>query len=221
MLIDTGEDEDGEEILEWLSKRGIATVDHMIITHFDKDHVGGADTVLAGIAVSNLYEPDYFKEGKQYEQYVEAKEQADIAAQVVTEQILLSMGDVQILIDPTKEAPDTAQDNDWSLAISVTHGQNRMLFAGDAEDLRMAELMTREDIAHTLLKVPHHGKFHDLSEAFLRAVDPQYAIITCSDKNPESQELMEVLNRLQVQTYLTRNGDITITSDGNRLTIAQ
>ena len=46
IILDAGEEEDGREIAEYLKKRNLNRVDAMIITHFDKDHVGGADTVL-------------------------------------------------------------------------------------------------------------------------------------------------------------------------------
>lgn len=43
MVIDTGEDDDGAELVSFLKSQGCEKVDTLIITHFDKDHVGGAD----------------------------------------------------------------------------------------------------------------------------------------------------------------------------------
>ena len=44
-LIDAGENDDGDAVVEAIRARGIERLDLMIITHFDKDHVGGADKV--------------------------------------------------------------------------------------------------------------------------------------------------------------------------------
>ncbi len=72
LLIDTGEDEDGEKLLSYMKSWGIKTVSAMIITHFDKDHVGGADHILESMGAERILQPDYEGDGKQYRQYVEA-----------------------------------------------------------------------------------------------------------------------------------------------------
>lgn len=75
VLVDAGEDEDAGEILENLEKQGIERLDAMIITHFDKDHVGGADGVLRGVAVEQVVDPQYEKDSTQYRQYLTALEE--------------------------------------------------------------------------------------------------------------------------------------------------
>ena len=79
VLLDAGEDDDGEEVLEYIEEQGIDSLKAMIITHFDKDHVGGADKILEGCPVETVYYPDYEGDGKQYRQFCEALEASGAA----------------------------------------------------------------------------------------------------------------------------------------------
>lgn len=69
-MIDTGEDKDGEQIVNKLKEKGINTLDYLILTHLDKDHIGGVDSVLSSVKVNNLIQANYKKDSKQYDEYV-------------------------------------------------------------------------------------------------------------------------------------------------------
>ena len=81
ILIDAGTNKGGKKLAERFAGEGIDRIDLMIITHFDKDHVGGADKILENIEVARVLEPDYDKDSKQYRQYREALEQVDAVYQ--------------------------------------------------------------------------------------------------------------------------------------------
>ena len=59
VLIDTGEKDDGDKIVRFLKNQGIHAVDLLVITHFDKDHVGGAVNVLKHLDVNSILMPEY------------------------------------------------------------------------------------------------------------------------------------------------------------------
>ena len=69
ILIDTGTNKGGKALVERFEKEGIDQIDVMIITHYDKDHVGGADKIIEDIGVSEVYMPIYEKDSKQYDQF--------------------------------------------------------------------------------------------------------------------------------------------------------
>ncbi|WP_077210677.1 ComEC/Rec2 family competence protein [Bacillus dakarensis] len=220
VLIDTGEDEDGEEIIDYMEKNKITMIDYLILTHFDKDHVGGVDTILNEVEVLNVISPNYESDSKDYKKYMVALEDHDIAPLKLTNVFIFKVGTAQFTIDPPRK--DTySGDNDYSLVISVEHGKNRFLFAGDAEEKRLTELIESGNLEHTLLKVPHHGRYNDKSTEFFTLIHPKYAVITSSDKNPEEKEVIDVLKQLGTEVYVTRNGDILIFSDGESLRINQ
>ena len=72
-----------------------------------------------------------------------------------------------------------------------------------------------------MLKVPHHGRYADLSAAFFAAVSPQYAVITSDEDDPEDPETVRALEAAGAQVLFTREGTVEITSDGEDVRAAQ
>ena len=75
ILIDTGEDDEAAEILAYLHDNQITKLHTLIITHFDKDHVGGADKLVERIDIDTIYIPNYISDSKQTVQFMEAAAQ--------------------------------------------------------------------------------------------------------------------------------------------------
>ncbi|API88269.1 hypothetical protein BKP56_02660 [Marinilactibacillus sp. 15R] len=220
VLIDTGEEEDGEEIIDYLESERIETIDYLVITHFDKDHVGGADTVLNEVDVQNVLVPDYETDSTDYQEFLTAMEDNNLAPTVLTKKLSFSNSSASFTIYPP-ELSSYESDNDYSLVVSVEHGENRFLFAGDAEAVRLEELMNQLDGEYTLLKVPHHGRYSENSTDFFTKVSPEYAIITSSDKNKEEVVVVSALEKLGTTVYLTREGNVQVISDGETIQVTQ
>ena len=103
VLIDAGENGDGKDVAEAIRARGIERLDLLIITHFDKDHVGGADKILENIEVARVLEPDYAKDSRQYRQYREALEEQGVAAEALSENTSFTLGGCKFSIDVANE----------------------------------------------------------------------------------------------------------------------
>lgn len=219
VLIDAGEKEDGEEILEFLKQRRVEALDMMIITHFDKDHVGGADTVLAGIPVHAVYDADYESKSKQYLEYLEAIEASGVPRYRVASDVALSVGELKLLVMPT--ALLTAGDNDRSLVIHARDAWHGYLLMGDAEDARIEELLAAGVPDVDVIKMPHHGRYHQNLSALLDAAKAGVAVITDSEKNPAAAETLLLLNQFGTDTYQTQNGNIHIVGDEVGITVSQ
>lgn len=220
MLIDTGEDEDVEEVLSYLKDANISTLDTLIITHFDKDHVGGADKILKQLTVKQVLMPNYTSNSKQTTEFIEALEETGVQATRVNETLNFEFGEAQVSILPPYQSTYDG-DNDYSLVTSIIYGETSFLFAGDAEATRLAELINEGNLAHTFLKVPHHGRFNEQTTAFFKAVKPEIAVITASNKNPADEETLRTLRDIDAAVYITKNGTITVMSDGHTLTVQQ
>lgn len=218
-LIDAGEKEDGEEILRYLQKREIHSLDLMLITHYDKDHVGGADTVLEGIAVGAVYDASYEKDSKHYRAYTEALKATGTPRYRVTNTMTLTVGDWVLTLRPTALAVEL--DNDRSLAIVADDTFHRFFFAGDAEEVRLAELLNEGLEKVDVVKMPHHGKYHANFPEFLEALGAGVAVITDSEKNPAQAQTVTLLREMQMKSYQTQNGDIRIISNEDGLLVQQ
>ena len=222
VLIDAGENGDGKDVAEAIRARGIERLDLLIITHFDKDHVGGADKILENIEVGRVLEPDYDKDSKQYRQYREALEEQGVGAEALCENTSFTLGGCEFSIDVANRTTTArTRENDFSLVVRLTHGDVRFLFAGDAENARLAELLDEGNLESDVLKVPHHGRYAGLSAAFFAAVSPEYAVITSDGDDPEDPETVRALEAAGAQVLLTREGTVEITSDGEDVRAAQ
>ena len=221
MLVDAGEQGFGKTILAYLEKQGIERIDYLIVTHFDKDHVGGMARVINNIAVGTVLQSNQPKDSEEYEKYVKALAKAGLEAITVRDTYRFELDGVRCVVDPPRQtayADDSS--NNSSLIVSVTNGANRFLFTGDAQTERLAEFLNADKTAYDVLKVPHHGKEEPLLDAVLASVRPAYAVITSSDEEPESAAVVSALERAGATVLLTRNGAVTLRSDGTTITIA-
>jgi competence protein ComEC len=99
------------------------------------------------------------------------------------------------------------------------------LFTGDAEiDEELSVVESQQVLQSTLLKVGHHGSYTSTSEDFLKAVNPEYAIISVGSNNEYGHPHDIVLNRLSKycqEIYRTDIvGEIICSSDGEKLTFS-
>ena len=127
MLIDTSFDDQADVLLDYFAERGIDTLDYLIITHFDKDHVGGADKILDAMHVKRVLEPDYTVEKKQFREYREALIRNRITAMRITDVERRSLGRASFIIYPPEEKDYDGNDNDLSLVLSLRYGTQSFL----------------------------------------------------------------------------------------------
>lgn len=226
MVLDTGEEDDGQELVEKLEQMDADRVDCLIITHFDSDHVGGADTLIQHMPVDRICIPAYEGDGEEYRDFLKAMEEAGVEADRLTEAVTLTLGNAEVLIEPpaSYEMGDSDQeyDNDFSLITTVRHEGQVLVFMGDAEEKRIREWTgTGQAEDCDLIKIPHHGKYDAALESLIEVTRPEYAVITCSKKNPPEGKTLKLLKQQKAEVFLTRDGDITVTSGGKGLEISQ
>lgn len=221
ILIDTGESGFGKVVLSKLEALGISRLNALIVTHFDKDHVGGAKKLLTSIPVdavlqSNCPKPD----ADAYEKYLDALTAKEIEPVTVRKSMELTLGDVVFAVNPPVQEtyPEDASNNS-SLIVTVKHGENQLLFCGDAEELRLAEFLENDPGLCTLVKLPHHGRYQATLQELLTATRPLYAVVTSSDEEPEDAETQALLERENVQVFYSRVAPILIQSDGSQISV--
>ena len=217
ILIDTGTNKGGKALVERFEKEGIDHIDVMIITHYDKDHVGGADKIIEDIGVSEVYMPVYEKESKQLDQFLEAIEKSGVTAHPIRskERVEVPLDGVTMTISAahrTNYGHD--EENDFSLCTRMTYGDTRFLFPGDAETPRQLELLEEGELACDVLKVPYHGRLVSASEAFLTAAAPKIAFIPDGPEDPANDMVIDILEKLGTQVFCGKDGGIAVISDG-------
>lgn len=221
VIIDCGEKDDGDEIVEYLYENNISNVDYIFITHFDKDHIGGFPEVIENVGADNIMVPNYEGNNSEYEKYLKVIDENNLTVTSLTEDISFIIDDVLFEVSTPKKQSYAEGDNDFSLVISVTHGENSFLFAGDAEKDRLSEILSEFGNEYDFLKVPHHGKHNKNTKRFINTVKPTYSVICDSEKNPADDETIALLKAVGSTIYSTKDGNVKVSSDGKEIKIIQ
>ena len=219
-VIDCGEKDDGKKIVKFLKEQGIETIDHLIITHYDKDHVGGAAKLIKKLDVKDVMAPDYEEPSDEMENYKKELDEKGIIPQLLHEDVSFSMDNAEFTVyAPKQEFYGEDNDNDFSLVTKIVHGDNTLLFTGDAMEQRLEEIM---DIGPcTFLKVPYHGRQLDNLSDFLDAVKPKCAVV-CTSKGEFASSTQNLLKDKDIPFYSTCfNGQIELESNGKEVKITK
>ena len=240
ILIDAGESNDYLTIRGKLDEYGITTIDHLIISHYDNDHIGALPQILQNFTVKQVYMPDYIRKSSLYSRMMSTLDALAGKTQVrrlhnEDVRIELSYGSLWINATGLYEAGQelgsdgshALEENNYSLITSVYFGDTSLLFAGDAEDDRIAEFSARlseGECAYDFIKIPHHGGYDKaLGELLRRNQGARYfAVCVSSDTNPTVEgELVTAMRHAGAPAYYTCNGHISYATDGKSMLIEQ
>ena len=222
VLIDCGEGGQGKEIIQYCAANGIEKLDALIITHFDKDHVGGAPKVIKKIPIDSVFQSNCPKDSDEYFKYSKTLGQCSVEPVTVREETAFSLGGVTFTIyPPEKELYQTEESNNSSLITAVRFGETAFLFTGDCEGERLLELLQTPLGRYDVLQIPHHGKWQVQLPALLSMTQPSYVLITSSAAEPEDYMTLYTLQGEGIGSLLTREGAIDLFSDGRAVTIRQ
>lgn len=217
MLIDGGKPEKSSYIYAWLQQHDLRYLDVIVATHVDADHIGGLSGALNYASVGTAYCPVTTGTTETFQSFVKYLAQRGKQITVPTAGETFALGGAQVqILGPLRRAEDS---NDNSIVLKVSFGATSFLFTGDAERAEEQDLLNAGvNLQSTVLKVGHHGSDTSTSYPFLRAVAPQYAVISVGTGNSYGHPTEAVLSRLRdagVTTFRTdMQGEITAVSDG-------
>ena len=218
VVLDCGEVTDGKKMTARLQEQGIQTVDCMILTHFDQDHIGGAPTVLENFEVKQVIASQQEEDTEEYKALCDAVKAKGLSMELPGTPMTFTLDDAIFTVYPHKASDyKDGYDNNCSLIVKVTHHNETMLFTGDAMEERLAEVMDIGDC--DLLKVPYHGREITNFPQFLQNTKPEYAIISTKEKEL-AQATTDALNTVGAKIYTTfADGNIIAVSDGSSITV--
>ena len=231
-MIDTGEERDGSYIRETLEAAGIDHLNLLLVTHFDKDHVGNAAELLETVGADQVLMPDYEGTRPEYAAFLSALEahpETEVQRITGTETLEIPAGSVNTSLtiyaaDDPAEIQDTdgEYDNDMSLVAKVICGEKKFLFTGDIEKTRIAQMLdSGEDWTADWIKMPHHGRYQKKVEKLLEAVNPFYAVICDGEDQPAEEETLDALKKRQIKEWETADGTVVTVTDGKNIKVRQ
>lgn len=214
-------------ILPFLKASGVGTLDYMIISHTDKDHINGLIELLEEVRegkyhIKNLLLPKLTNPDDSY------KKIENLATQCRIQIFYLERGKCWkkeklsvTCVHPNKDFLEEDK-NECSTILSVKYGKVQILLTGDVEKMGEEEILPYLG-EHQILKVAHHGSKTSSTEAFLKKVKPKIALISCGKNNTYGhphKEVLERMKQMKSKIYNTCiNGSVCIKSDGIKVKV--
>ncbi|MEG6523166.1 ComEC/Rec2 family competence protein [Desulfotomaculum sp. 1211_IL3151] len=223
MLVDAGNNADGELMVRYLNQQGIKKLQVVIGTHPHEDHIGGMDDVIKHFSVEQIYLPKVNHATETYQDVLRAMKAKNIKATAASGGQSFTLGDARVeILAPNSSSYEEL--NDYSIVSKISFGETAFLLTGDAGILSEQEMITKGyDLRANVLKVGHHGSYTATGEKFLKAVNPQVAVISVAAKNDYGHPHREILERLKtskVEVYQTaQQGTLVLVSDGKKITV--
>lgn len=234
MLIDAGDlDSESQKALDdYLKAQNITSFKYAVFTHPDADHIGSADIIVKNYDVENVIMPDFSKNTAVYKRLISAIEEKNVNLILVgeDEDICVQSGYtfylgsmLNTIMAPTEDFNDA---NEMSVVIKASLGDIDVLLTGDAEhksEEAMLEKYKKGELDCEILKVGHHGSSTSTTAAFLAAVSPETAVISCGEGNTYGHPHEPTVERLEgadVKVYRTDiAGSIVIKVDGKSYSV--
>lgn len=225
ILIDAGTNSSEDELKAYLDHLGVTDIEYAVFTHPHEDHIGGADMVLDTYNVKNVVLPDATSTSKTFERMMDAIEAEKCEVIEATPEKTFTVGELTCTILAPISTSYT-ETNNYSVVIRADYGETSVLFTGDAETHSEEEMLERYRFKGLLdcdlLKVGHHGSDTSSGQAFLDAVTPVYAVISCGEGNSYGHPIQAILARyeaMKAEIYRTDlEGSIVFTSTGGEPT---
>ena len=220
MLIDAGNNEDGEKLVNYFKSLGIGEFTYVFATHPHEDHIGGMDDIINNFKIDNYYMPNKLSTTKTFMDVLDALDRRNLKYTVPNKGDTIKLGDVNIKV--IYAGDETNDINDSSIILKLTYDKNSFLLTGDATS-NVERKIYNEDIKSDVLKVAHHGSSYSSTDVFLDRVKPYYAVISVGKNNiynHPSNKTLEKLNKRNIKVYRTDlDGTIVFISDGDNLSV--
>lgn len=201
------------------------SIDMLVITNPDADHISGFSPILDSYGVSSVLEPGTRSTTPTYKDLISKIKKKQIP-------ILTAYKDMKVVLDPKEDIyldvlfPDQKvrgwESNDGSIVMRLVYGQTSVMLSGDATELteKIISVTTdKERLQSSILKLGHHGSKTSTSESWIEAVLPSTAIVSVSLHNTYGHPHEEVMKRLEeknievIQTGI--EGSIIYESNGS------
>lgn len=223
-LIDAGEYEERNKVISYLTEEGVENLDFIISTHPHSDHCGSLSEVIRRYNPSFMLSPNAEYNSPTWEYVLDAADERGVEYITPEPYDTYTIGAATLTVLSPSSDSVYSNLNNYSIVTMVEYEDSSFLITGDAEYLVENELMrSGQNLSADVLRCGHHGSSSSTSERFIKAVDPDAAIISCGKDNTYGHphiETTQVLNKYQIPLWRTdRDSDIIAETDGKEIYI--
>lgn len=211
VLIDAGTAESASALVRYLEERGVRSLYAVIASHPHSDHIGGMAAVLSAFPAEHFYMGTETQNTAAYEDMLDALEAQGVQPAIPADgdTLRLDSGATVTFLGPADDV-SAENMNDRSLIALFSTGAEQVLFMGDAEAAAEQSLLAHHpELTCDILKVGHHGAATSSTPAFLSAIQPSVAVISCGVDNDYGHPSDQTLQNLS----LAGVDDIRITAE--------
>jgi competence protein ComEC len=215
ILIDGGPDNSVLNSLEKVMNPFDKNIDMVILTHADKDHLGGLISVLKTYNIDSFVWTGAQSDSEIFKELVDLIKNENVVNVDIHDRILAADIELEIY-NPINSVEDIKDLNDTSIVAKLIHGNSKFLLTGDLSSNFEDDLINNFDLKSNILKIGHHGSNHSTSDEFLKAVSPNCAVIQVGKNSygHPAERVMSLLEKNNVKILRTDiNGDIVFYSD--------
>lgn len=226
LLIDAGVVGSGDYLVDYISGLGIARLDYVVATHNHADHIGGMADVINYFDIGVFFTTATPATTATYERMLtalEAKPDIEVVIPVPGDSYTFPNSNF-IFFGPFNSHLEFSNQNASSLVLKYTNGEHSFLFMGDAEAATERDLLdSASNVSADVIKLGHHGSSSSSTPAFIDAVNPLMAVISCGANNEYGHPhngTIDTLNVRNIETYRTdARGTVYMSSDGHSLVV--
>ncbi|PWW29392.1 beta-lactamase superfamily II metal-dependent hydrolase [Cytobacillus oceanisediminis] len=223
VLIDGGNRYAGDEVIDYLAKEGINSIDVMVATHPDADHIGGLIEVLKKVPVKKVLDSGKVHTTQTYTDYLTLIDQKDIPMEIPSKGEFLNI-DEDLVVQVLNSTYSSSDLNESSVVLKVVHEDVSFLLTGDATMENEANMTLQYNVSADILKAGHHGSSTSTSSSFLNKVQPSITILSYGDNSyghPNSEVVLR-LKSIGSKIFSTYNdGNIIVESTENGFTVEE
>jgi competence protein ComEC len=204
--------------------RGVSSLETLLLTHGDPDHIGGAMPLIDDFNPTAVWQGVPVPRAPSLHAVLSRAAASGIPVEQRRQGEELHLGGARILVlhPPWPDWERQQVRNDDSVVLEVVYGDVAFLLTGDiGSDVERSIAPHLLQARTRILKVAHHGSRTSTSQELLDAWHPQIALISCGRGNPFGHPASEVVARLEAAgaaIYRTdRDGAITVDTDGQHV----
>jgi competence protein ComEC len=225
LLIDGGKPAAGPVVVGYLKSLGISTLNAMLASHADADHIGGLISVLqdGSLGVQRVLYNGYPGATATWNTFAAAVAGRGLTLEAVQFPETLQLGAMKAWVMNPAAGLGSPETNAASVVLKIFYGSQAFLFSGDIDSTIEATIIARSTpLAADILKVAHHGSAYGSSPNFVGSVQPREAVISVG-VNSYGHPSADTLARLQAagaRIWRTdQDGNVIFNSDGVIYTI--
>lgn len=228
VLLDGGPNKSILTNLSSVMPRYDTSLDMIIASHPDKDHIGGLPAVLERYTVAAVVEPGVNHDTavyKEFERLITEKEIPKILSRRGMRFVLDGKAGVFLDILLPDSDVENWETNNASILARLSYGNESFMLTGDLPQGRERYAVSSggAELHSTVLKLGHHGSRTSSSPEFLKAVAPEYAVISAGKDNQYGhphKEVIDLVEKLGIPILSTiSEGTIIFETDGQTLNL--